>query len=365
MGSGLRVLVISPSTEGWFLPCLFTQAGWSCDVVSLSGVFATSSHVRALHRARGPEELAGLALHLHTQVEPYDWVVPASDDVLGELCFRSLLDQRFLSLLPVDAAAARHHLFSKINFSRALDLYGLPTPRWSIATSSGDALRRAEELGYPCFLKRDRSSGGKGTFHCGQAAELEAAAGRLAGSPFLMQQAITGELWSVEALYWHTKLKAFSLSTFVATTSSFGPSVERRYGAGSEVMPGVLPLLEGLGRALSAHGWANISLVKDAADGHLYFIEADLRPNAWIALDQYLGGDFACAISSLLGPSSPGPKQCYLDTIASPLAVAHFQRLVQIGASPERIQQAMTMRPDESDMFYGELIRNRFYAPLV
>jgi hypothetical protein len=364
MDSRPSALVISPSTEGWFLPSLLVQAGWNCDVVSLCGVYSLSSHTRALYRAQASQELADLALRVYGEGSSYAWVIPACDDILGELCSRSLLDRRFLSLLPIEVAGARSHLFSKINLSRVLDRHALSTPRWSVVSGCPEALHQAEELGYPCFAKRDRSCGGRGTFFCQQPAELAAAAARFSGHPFLLQQAVVGELWSVEALFWHGQLRAFALSLVLDTIHPLGPSLGRRYGAEAGSIPGLLPLLEGLGPALSAHGWANISLVRDSAGGRLYCIEADLRPNAWIALDQYFGGDFAMAARDLLDSSSGSPRQCYLRPAGSSCTLNHFQRLVQIGAPEDQVRQAMSMLPGESQAFLDVLKSYGFYVPL-
>ncbi len=364
MGSRLSALVISPSTEGWFIPALLVQAGWSCDVVSLSSAFSLSRYVRSLSHAQEPRELIDLALHGYGDGSGYAWVIPACDDVLGDLCSRSLLDRRFLSLLPVDEAEARAHLFSKINLSRALDRHGIPTPKWFVVRDLVQALYCAQSLGYPCFAKRDRSSGGRGSFHCEKPADLELAVGHFGGQPFLLQQAIIGELWSVEGLFWHGQLRAFALSLVLDAIHPLGPSLERRYGTDAGSIPGLLPLLMGLGHALSAHGWANISLVRDPIDGRLYCIEADLRPNAWIALDRYLGGDFAQVVKGLLGPSSGPPRQCYLGSEVASCTLMHFQRLVQIGAPLDQVQCAMAMQPGESHAFLEVLTRYKFYAPL-
>lgn len=357
-------LVISPSTEGWFLPSLLARAGWNCDVVSLVDVYSRSACVRSLYHSSEPKAFVDLALRVHGEDPGYAWVVPASDEILGELCARSLLDKSVLPLLPVDAAASRIHLFSKINLSRALDRHGIATPRWAVVRGGAEAIERAESMGYPCFVKRDRSSGGRGTWFCREPAELIAAAGCFEGQAFLLQQAIDGVLWSVEALYWHGQLRAYALSRVLGSIHRFGPSLERRYWADGLAMPGLLPLLEKLGLALSAHGWANISLVTDSALGSPYCIEADLRPNAWIALDQFLGGDFAAVVRDLLAPSSAGTIECYRRQSADLGAVLHAQRLVQMDAPVEQVQQACRMLPDESPDYLEELIRNKFYLRL-
>ena len=67
-------LLISPSSEGWFLPALLAQAGWQCDVVSLSEVFGLSAHVRRLHLVHQVARLGTQALQVFEQAGGYAWV---------------------------------------------------------------------------------------------------------------------------------------------------------------------------------------------------------------------------------------------------------------------------------------------------
>ena len=354
-------LVISPSSEGWFLPALLSRAGWRCEVISLSGVYTLSHHVQRVHQVAQVARLADEALRVFEQRGIYDWVIPASDEVLGELCTRSLIDQRFLKLLPITGKEGRIHLFSKLNLSRILSRHCVPTPAWAAVDNLAMAFHQAEVLGYPCFAKRDRSNGGVGTFRCVNAAVLEEIAARLKGETFLLQQELKGKLWGVEALYWHGQLQAFAVSLCLSTISEFGPSLQRCYG---QIPAGLDAPLQLIGKALSAHGWANITMVQVHDDGPMQCIEADMRPTVWLAIDEHLGGDFARTIQNLGQQSKGRLSACYSDHNHNDKLITHPQRLVQLGASDQRIQEALKLLSDEAPAFLEELLKQKFSALL-
>lgn len=355
-----RALLISPSSELWFMPALLARAGWQCDVVSLSGVYGLSAHVHRLHQVGMVSQLPDEALRVFEQEGQYDWVIPASDDVLGELCRHALIDRRFLKLLPITRREGRAHLFSKLNLSRVLSRHAVPTPAWAAVDSITKVLQQGQVLGYPCFAKRDRSTGGVGTFRCDHPAALQEIAARFEGETFLLQQGLQGKLWGVEALYWQGQLRAFAASLCLSTTRQYGPSLERCY---SEIPAGLDALLQLLGEALCAHGWANITVIQPD-DGELQCIEADLRPTVWLALDEHLGGDFARVVQNL-GQQPAAPfVQCYSGLGHDQKLLTHPQRLVQVGAPDQQIQEALKTLPDEAPAFLDELRRHKFSALL-
>jgi hypothetical protein len=354
-------LVLSPSTEGWFLPALLAQAGWRCEVVSLSGLYALSAHVRCLHHVEQVERLADRALEVLEAGLDAAWVIVASDELLAELRQRALLDRRYLALLPLAGPAGLAHLFSKFQLSRILDRSGLATPAWRVATSADEALQAAEELGYPCFLKRDAGNGGRGVARCLSSEELHDQALRWAAEPLLVQEELRGRLWGVEALFWRGHLQAYAASESLEEMHPFGPSVRRRYGGLLEEGGALEQLLRQLGKALLAHGWANISLIQ-TMDGRWHCFEADLRPTVWLAMDQALGGAFANAIAVLPDHLQPTPHFCYGGELRE---LEHPQRLVQMGVAAERLAQAWMLMPDESTAYLAGLREERFAAQLA
>ena len=354
-------LVLSPSSEGWFLPSLLAQAGWTCEVVSLSKVYALSAHVRRLHHVEQVERLAEQALEVLQAGLADAWVIVASDELLAELRQRALLDRRYLALLPLAGSHGLPHLFSKLHLSRILDRYGLATPAWRMANSAAEALQAAEMIGYPCFLKRDASNGGRGVVRCLGPDDLNRQGLLWSAEPLLVQQELKGQLWGVEALFWGGRLQAYAASESLQEMHTFGPSLRRRYGSLGQERQEMEQLLMQLGAALSAHGWANISLIQTAARGWHCF-EADLRPTVWLALDQALGGDFAAVIASLPQQLLPSPRLCYC---SDERELEHPQRLLQIDADSQRIRQAWALMPDEAEVYLDDLREERFSALLA
>jgi len=353
-------LVLSPSSEGWFLPALLTQAGWSCEVVSLSSLYALSAHVRRLHHVEQVERLADQALDVLQAGLDAAWVIVASDELLADLRQRALLDRRYLALLPLVGPGGLAHLFSKLQLSRILDRSGLATPAWRIATGPEEALQGARELGYPCFLKREACNRGRGVVRCLSSDELNHQVLRWAPEPLLVQQELKGQLWAVEALFWRGELQAYAASESLEEMHTFGPSLRRRYGGLIEELLALEQLLVQLGKALLAHGWAKISLIQ-TMDGRWHCFEADLGPTVWLAMDQALGGEFADVVAALPLKLQQNPRLCYGHELRE---LEHPQRLVQMGVAAERINQAWMLMPDESTAYLAGLREERFAAHL-
>ena len=354
-------LVLSPSSEGWFLPALLAQAGWSCEVVSLSRLYILSAHVRRLHHVEQVERLADQALDvLQAGLVDAAWVIVACDELLADLRQRALLDRRYLALFPLAGPGGLAYLFSKLQLSRILDRSGLATPAWRVANSPDEALQAAETLGYPCFLKRDACNGGRGVARCLSSDQVNHQASRWAAEPLLVQEELSGQLWGVEALFWHGQLQAYAASESLEEMHTFGPSLRRRYGGLIQERVTLEQLLEQLGKALLAHGWANISLIQ-TIDCQWHCFEADLRPTVWLALDKALGGDFADVIASLTHQLQPTPHLCYCSVLRE---VEHPQRLLQMGVTTERLDQSWLLMPDESTAFLTGLREERFAAHL-
>ena len=288
-------LVISPWLEGWFMPALFTSAGMHCDVVTACSTFAMSQHIRQLSLVQAANELAPTALDCWQTAGPYEWVVSMNDSLLGELGQRALLDPAYRVLLPLTPGACTKHLHSKIGLSRSFSMAGIPTPDWRVAQDPSTALVQAKSLGYPLLVKQDASAGGKGVWSCNTEAELTGAAKRQSGRSFLLQKKVAGSIFSVEALFHQSELKAYALSKIEGFEKDFGPSTCRLYGVGNDI-PNLDERLKQIGRHLGIHGFTNISLVHNETSGKPEFFECDVRPNAWLHLDKALGDDFSEAL---------------------------------------------------------------------
>lgn len=327
------------------MPALLAAAGLRCDLVSASPSFRLSRHIRRLELVDAARALLPAALACWQQDGPYRWVIGMTDSLLGELAQRVLLDPAYRCLLPLTAGAGTDHLYSKIGLSRAFSAAGIPTPAWGVARDAATALQQVAALGWPVLLKQDASAGGKGVWPCWNPAELAQAAARQSGQPFLLQRWLDGSLYSVEALYQHGLLRAFALSAVEACIRENGPSAQRRYGLPSDQIPELEVHLERIGAALGLHGFTNISLMH--TPGALpQFFECDVRPNAWLQLDQALGGDFARALRGT------GSRACYTQLPAQSL-ISLPQRPLPSPACPSALP---CPPPDEDPAFLNVVL---------
>jgi hypothetical protein len=64
-----------------------------------------------------------------------------------------------------------------------------------------------------------------------------------------------------------------------------------------------------LGARVAPHGFANITAMRDPADGRPRLIELDLRPNALFHLGQLLDADVTPTLRAILEGAPPGPPR--------------------------------------------------------
>lgn len=93
----------------------------------------------------------------------------------------------------------------------------------------------------------------------------------------------------------------------------FSPQPIRNYLQLASVEKIVFDELGRLGRALGANGFVNISCIRSDQDQKLYFIEADMRPNAWINFPRYFGDDLAIRIANYFTSGKVLEYPCKID----------------------------------------------------
>lgn len=273
---------------------LLIRTGFTVDVISTHSRFKRSSAVR--HYFSAEENDALLKIASEKAKKHYTLVVTADDPTLGRLLNSDLSIDEKLALLPVTSKEHFAHIFSKIGLSRSLRENGILTPEFRVANDRHELETSARELGYPLLIKLDSSSGGTGIFESSSDGDLGKAIERVKAFPVLVQKKIQGIEVSMEAFYQDGKLIHFACSTQEKYKYRFGPTVVRQYVQLSSLEQKVFDDLRLLGRALGAHGFVNISSIRSDLDGALYFIEADMRPNLWVAHSRYFGDDPAVAI---------------------------------------------------------------------
>jgi hypothetical protein len=223
----------------------------------------------------------------------YDLVVIGDDYCMGDIIDSNIPIELKLKLLPVISSNHFEHLFSKCALSKILREAGIPTPEFFICHSQEELIEGAKKIGFPLFMKVDRSGGGCGVFECANNEELLRQC--LSFSyPLLLQKKVEGNIVDMTAFYQNGCLIDFSYSVFYKTVGGpFGASSVRGY-----IQLGCLPKeifseLERLGIALGAHGFVNITCMESLDLGKRYFIEADMRPNVWVDHGKYIGNDGA------------------------------------------------------------------------
>lgn len=227
----------------------------------------------------------------------YHLVIVGDDYCMADVIDSNLPIEIKLKLLPVVSSANLDHLFSKCMLSKILLAAGIATPDFEICRSLSDLKEGAKKIGFPLFIKVDRSGGGCGVFECANNKDLLEKSTNLS-YPLLLQKKIEGRIVDMTAFYQNGRLIDFSYSVFYKTVGGpFGASSVRRYTQVAYLPKEIFMELERLGFALGAHGFANITCMEDRITGQRYFIEADMRPNVWVDHARYIGNDPAKTIS--------------------------------------------------------------------
>ena len=235
----------------------------------------------------------------------YHLVIVGDDYCMADIVDSSLPIELKLKLLPVVSSANFDHLFSKCSLSKILLEAGIATPDFEICRSLSDLTEGAKKIGYPLFIKVDRSGGGCGVFECANNKDLLEKSINLS-YPLLLQKKIEGRIVDMTAFYQNGRLIDFSYSVFYKTVGGpFGASSVRRYTQIAYLPKEIFMELERLGFVLGAHGFANITCMEDHITGQKYFIEADMRPNVWVDHARYIGNDPAKAIAQYFAEGQP------------------------------------------------------------
>ncbi|AWB33016.1 hypothetical protein DBV39_03990 [Orrella marina] len=323
-------------------PTLLDRAGFVVDVLTSASRFeqnyrsyrnnsrSRNNHgkVRQVIQVSLPEDLVTASLHL--DLNQYDLVVIGDDKTLREIMAADVSAAMKLRLLPVYSEHGFRHIGSKIGLSEVLQDAGIPTPRFTVVRDEGELDALVKNLTEPVMLKIDQSGGGSGVFlldtgrsgsgqsdadQPGPLEVIEMLKGRQLVYPLLAQQRIQGDVLDLSSFYQHGELICTSYSVFEAVVRcSYGPSSVRQYSQLSTVNENVFELLRDLGRALSAHGFVNLTCMRESATGKLYVFEADMRASVWVDYGKYLGDDHAVAIrryfdtgATLVSPVSHNP----------------------------------------------------------
>lgn len=276
---------------------LLSRSGFEVDIVSNNPI---SKHLKSVSESsyvQRADDLPHVALS-KLRGGRYDLVVVLEDFTLKVILDSGLTDDDKLDLLPVVGKEHFRHLCSKSEISELFRREGILTPDFAVAHSRAELAPCAEKVGYPVLVKIDFSGAGDGIFECTGPGELEAASNQIDRWPVLVQEFIEGTELDLSAFYKNSKLVFCSYSRFERTMAKFSPSSLRTYSQLGRVEQDVFEEMHALGRATGADGFVNIVCMLSNADHRRYFIEADMRPNAWVNAPRHLGDDPAFRIAS-------------------------------------------------------------------
>jgi predicted ATP-grasp superfamily ATP-dependent carboligase len=271
------------------IPTLLARAGLQVDVITHSEEMRACKNVDNLYIVDNVYEVVNSALEMSSR--SYDLIIPCDDEIIGYILGSKASKKQKLRMLPVMKIENFEHLYSKIGLSRTLNRHGLETPDFVAVANAYELDAAVRAFSGEMVLKIDASCAGFGVFPCQGVADIEKYRDQLT-YPLLVQEWIEGDLIDLSGFFQNGKLIFFQYSEMLeARPSPFGPSVLRQYQKLSSVSRGIYDKLNALGRALGAHGFANIGAIRSARDGKLYFIEADLRPTVWVEFPKFFGED--------------------------------------------------------------------------
>lgn len=274
---------------------LFVRAGFDVDVLAKNQDFLKRfGLIRNLYIEKNSTLAPQLAIHLITE-NNYVQVHAVVDELLKAIVNSDLSDEDKLKLLPVVSTENFKHLYSKVHLSELFLAKGVPTPQFQIINHQDQLDPQAMRFAYPFMIKIDVSGAGAGVFKCDSPQELQSIKKKLNPEdfPLVIQEYIPGELVDMSAFYKNAHLVYFTYSRIEECVSQYGVSKLRTYIPKGLGNPDVISELKLIGEALGADGFSNISCIKSSVNGKHYYIEADLRPNAWVNFGQHIDHDMA------------------------------------------------------------------------
>ena len=281
------------------IPYVFAKAGYAVDVFSPPQSWLSSNSFIKNHHIASSDDLAFLnKLVAIVNQEKYDWIL-LTEDPLIELVKREIKDEYILELLlPVKNKDARDILSSKIGFSSYFHSIGVETPAYVGFQTGVNDLNDLKTLRFPVLNKHDLSWGGTDMDISHDLQELLNVLQKLPpNAKLLIEEFIEGDEIRVDALFYNGNLlNYFCAKVLSHTKNQFSYTTRRAYYA----CPELSQMLTLIGEKIVAHGFANISIIREKMTSIHYLIEIDIRPNSWMAYSNILSRhDFVYCIKNL------------------------------------------------------------------
>ncbi|ARN80810.1 hypothetical protein [Methylocystis bryophila] len=246
---------------------------------------------------------------------------------------------------------------------------GMRTPEGGSAVSAEDAVRLAERIGCPVYLKQSFSWAGRGVIRCHTPAEvasafaslqprhqnpLYTAARRLLRRDWYpvstrvdVQQSVDGFPAFYAALAWKGKMLAGFAGFVERASSANGPSCVVRLGAHEEMASASCALIAAAG----ATGFIGFDFMIEHATGKAFLLECNLRPVQATHLGSRIGVNLCEALADAIrGVPTPHPPPKREETVAlfpqewrrDPVGLADFRGFVDAPLDDPALLARMT-----------------------
>jgi len=300
----LRREVILVALEDRFsiarIPSLLHQAG--CRVTVLGDPRAPVCYSRFVERMipcpiDPPSAARALRELVSTCGANLPWVVFGDELALqaGILC----RDEKWLSaIFPVDPFKSADMIFRKAAFMEAAAAANIPIPPMRVCRTVADALRAAEELQFPLFLKRDVDCAGAGVAQVKDKSKIVSVYQKLADTgPVVIQETIQGAVGKTNTLYHRGRLMCHT-SAYATRTwpGEFGPSCIRQYFYDQ----GLEQIAADIGKITGFHGLCGFDWIHDSRTGKFIVIEFNGRVIATYHLGKHVHVSYERAVEDFL-----------------------------------------------------------------
>lgn len=273
---------------------LLKRSGFDLDMMSSDRFHYLYRNIKQLFFFKNSDQFSSLASQLAGK---YHLTIALGDVALKLITDSSLTDDEKLELLPVCNKEGFRHICSKIALSEYLSLANITTPAYKKLESWETLAEEVKSIGYPALLKIDYSGGGIGTFRLNSEIDIFNVPSHFKEQPLLIQKYIEGSLIDLLAFFQDGELICFSCSQSISNINGpYGPSKEKVYYSLNSIDSRISAELSALGKALSAHGFCNITCIECSSTKKRYYFEADMRPNDWINYPQHMRDDFALRV---------------------------------------------------------------------
>jgi hypothetical protein len=292
------------------VPFVLKRGG--CEVVDVlcsprSSLLRNKFYNRWIEHDSNPHNFKTLLLN-SIATNQYDWIILGDDTTLKAMNEAIEDDELFRKILPMNKIENRMMLSSKVGLSEVCNRLSILTPKYLVLENNANVEDAAADLKFPVLIKVDVSQGGRGIRYCNNIDELKGAVNQNIGkSRLIIQEYISGKDIGAEALYKNGKLLTYNVCEVLEyLEGKFGRTTKRRYFYNLELEN----LLVDLGEKLGLNGFASIQYIYGESEKKYYLVEADLRPNIWVAASRFTCNDFATGVKRYIG-ILPAVNECY------------------------------------------------------